>query len=54
MLSIKLIPKEIMEQSIREAEHLWENGKPKKWYYSIPIVLIWVLIILLLLIKFVF
>lgn len=44
-LSIKLIPKEIMEQSILEAENLWKDGKPKKWYYAIPIVVMWLLII---------
>lgn len=24
---------------------LWENGKPKKWYYAIPIVAFWIIII---------
>lgn len=27
---------------------LWENGKPKKWYYALPIVIFWLLIIVLL------
>jgi uncharacterized membrane protein YkvA (DUF1232 family) len=40
MISIRLIPKDVMEQSRQEAQHLWENGKPKKWYYSVPIILI--------------
>ncbi|MDD6729294.1 MAG: DUF1232 domain-containing protein [Eubacteriales bacterium] len=44
-LTVKLIPKEIWEQSKIEAEGLWENGKPKRWYYSIPIILLWLLII---------
>lgn len=28
-----------------KTEGLWENGKPKRWYYAIPIVLIWALLI---------
>lgn len=44
-LTIRLIPKEIMERSRKLAEGLWKNGKPKKWYYAVPIVLIWLLII---------
>ena len=41
---IKLIPAEVFEQCRIEAETLWTNGKPKRWYYAIPIVLIWLLI----------
>lgn len=46
-LSIKLIPKDIMEQCEKEAEGIWDNGKPKKWRYAIPIIIIWVIIIML-------
>ena len=44
-LTIKLIPKEILEEKRRQAEELWKDGKPKKWYCAIPIVLIWLVII---------
>lgn len=44
-LTIKWIPKEVLERNRELSEGLWENGKPKKWYYAIPIVLIWVLVI---------
>lgn len=44
-LTIKLIPKEKFEQCRIKAEGLWENGKPKKWYYAVPIVIIWVAVI---------
>lgn len=44
-LSIKLIPKEILEKSKEEAKEIWKDGKPKKWYYAIPIILVWCLII---------
>ena len=46
-LTIKLIPKDIWERNRKLSEGLWENGKPKKWYYGIPVVIIWVLIVLL-------
>ena len=43
--TVKLIPADIMKRNRQQAEGLWENGKPKKWYYAIPIVLFWVIII---------
>ena len=47
-LTIKLIPREILEEKRRQSEDLWKDGKPKKWYYAIPIVLVWLLIAVLL------
>ena len=44
-LTIKFIPTDIIERNRLKAEGMWESGKPKKWYYAIPIVLIWLLII---------
>ena len=44
-LTVKLIPKDIFERYRQEAEGMWENGNPKKWYYAVPIVLLWTLII---------
>lgn len=52
-LTVKFIPREIFNQCRIEAEHLWKDGKPKKWYYSIPILLIWVFLILLILKPFI-
>ena len=46
-LSIKLIPKDIMQKAREEAKDIWKNGKPKKWYYALPIIFVWVLIIVL-------
>jgi uncharacterized membrane protein YkvA (DUF1232 family) len=42
-LVVKLIPKEVFAECREEANDLWSNGKPKRWYYAIPIVLIWAL-----------
>lgn len=44
-LTIKLIPSDVWERNHKQAEHSCENGKPKKWYYAIPIILIWVFLL---------
>ena len=46
-ITIKFIPEEIFTQCRIEAENLWHDGKPKKWYFAIPIILVWVLLIFL-------
>ena len=45
ILTIKLIPTSVWEKCLKESEDMWKDGKPKKWYYAIPIVAIWMLII---------
>lgn len=52
-ITIKFIPEKILKQCRMEAENIWDNGKPKKWYYAIPIVLIWILLIIIIM-KFIF
>lgn len=42
-LTVKLIPKPIWEKNRALSENMWQNGKPKKWYYAVPIVMIWLL-----------
>ena len=44
-LTIKLIPDEIMQECKRESEGLWDKGMPKRWYYALPIVILWLLIV---------
>ena len=46
-LTIKFIPKEIFEEKRKEAINLWKDGVPKKWYYALPIIFIWLLVIFL-------
>lgn len=46
-LTIRLIPEKIWEKSRQQSKNMWTNGKPKRWYYAIPIVVIWLLIIYL-------
>ncbi|MGN0676773.1 MAG: YkvA family protein [Ruminococcus sp.] len=44
-LTVKLIPSEIMEKSRELSKELWKDGKPKKWYYAVPVVTIWILLV---------
>ena len=44
-LTVKLIPKKVWVRCQAELENMWKDGKPKKWYFAIPIVLIWLLIV---------
>ncbi|MDD2494426.1 MAG: YkvA family protein [Tissierellia bacterium] len=48
-VTIKLLPKDIIEACRIESEQLWKDGKPKKWYYAMPVVLIWLIIFTLIL-----
>ncbi len=44
-LTIRCIPKDVWERSRASSEGLWANGKPKKWYYAIPIIVFWLLLV---------
>ena len=44
-LTIRLIPPSVLTQCREEAVELWADGKPKKWYYAIPIVLLWLVLL---------
>lgn len=52
-LSIKLIPRAIYAVCLIEADEIWKDGKPSKWYFAIPIFLIWLLIIYLIIKQFI-
>jgi len=44
-IAIKLIPDHVLAVCISEAQELMIDGIPRKWFYSVPIVLIWGLFI---------
>lgn len=50
-LTVKLIPKESFAECRESAEGMWSDGKPKKWYYAIPFILIWAAVIALIVIA---
>jgi uncharacterized membrane protein YkvA (DUF1232 family) len=45
--SLKFIPKEIMEECREQAKDIWKDGKPKRWYYALPIIMVYVFITIL-------
>ena len=46
-LTIRLIPADKLEECRLRTEGMWSDGKPKKWYYALPIVAIWLLVVFL-------
>ena len=44
-LTIKFIPCDILEKYREESKNLWIDEKPKKWYFAVPIIFIWLIII---------
>lgn len=46
MMALNLIPKDIMKECRLEARDLWKDGKPKKWRYAIPVILLWIIAII--------
>ena len=46
-LTIRLIPQEVIAECRAQAGELWKDGKPKRWYYAIPIVIVWLLVVFL-------
>jgi uncharacterized membrane protein YkvA (DUF1232 family) len=43
-LSIKIIPNNILEACKEEAKEIIINGKYKKWYYGIPVMIVLIII----------
>ncbi len=50
-ITVKLIPDDIWEKSKKKSVGMWKDGKPKKWYYAIPIIVFWLIIVLLIIKK---
>ena len=46
-LAVRLIPADIMRQCRAQAKELWQDGKPKKWYYALPVAAFWAVLLLL-------
>ena len=52
-LTVRLIPESVFAECRAQSEGMWQNGKNEKWYYAIPFVLIWAIVIALIVIAFV-
>ena len=44
-LTVKMIPVDVFSRCRAQSEGMWKDGKPKKWYCALPIVLVWLMII---------
>ena len=42
---VKLISPDVFSQCRLEAANLWKGDNPQKWYYALPIIAIWLLVI---------
>ncbi|MGN0635753.1 MAG: YkvA family protein [Acutalibacteraceae bacterium] len=45
LCTVKLIPEDVWAKNRKLAENMWQDGRPKKWVYAVPILLIWLLIV---------
>ena len=41
----KLIPKDILDDCRTRSAEMWNDGKPKKWTYALPVIIFWMLIV---------
>ena len=44
-LTVRLIPEDVLAQCREQAKEMWQDGKPRKWFYALPIVFVWLLLI---------
>ena len=44
-LTLRCIPAGVLADCRREAEALWADGRPKRWYYALPIAAVWLLLL---------
>lgn len=48
VLTIKCIPKPVWQKAQNEAQELIATKQMKKWYYALPILIIWLIVVLIL------
>ena len=46
-LTVKFIPEDVFAVCREQAEGMWQDGRPKKWYYALPVAAVWILLVLL-------
>ena len=44
-LTLKFIPDEVINEYRIKSEGMWKDGKPKRWYYALLIVFVWLLVV---------
>ena len=48
-LTVRCIPRETFAAYREQAQGMWADGKPKRWYYALPVVVFWLVILWLIL-----
>ncbi len=48
-LTVRCIPKEVWQDAREKAAKQWQNGKPQKWYYALPVIAVWLILLIVLL-----
>lgn len=51
-VTVKLIPEDVWQRNLEKAEGMWKDGRPEKWYYAVPMILVWLLVLWLILRPF--
>ncbi len=46
-MAIRLIPEEVMQECREKSAGIWNDGKPMKWYYAIPVILLWIILMII-------
>ena len=49
----KMYSSSVWERCRADSEDIWKDGNPQKWYYAVPIIIFW-LIIIWLIVKAIF
>ena len=48
-LTLKFIPGDVFEECRTQATDMWPDGKPAKWYYALPVLVFWAVIVIVVL-----
>jgi len=44
-LAIRLIPPQVMQRARAQAQGLWAEGGPRRWYFALPALALWGLVL---------
>ena len=50
---VRCIPADVFADCRCRAEGMWNGGRPEKWYYAVPFVLIWTAVLVLIVLAFI-
>lgn len=50
---VRCIPADVFADCCCRAEGMWNGGRPEKWYYAVPFILIWTAVLVLIVLAFI-